>query len=335
MNFTSIFIAFFASVLVSFNSFATLKTLPDLPSLRLDPNTVTVSGVSAGGIMALQIGVAASDKIAGMGVLAGSIYGCSQGNVFTARALCMKSPENISVDYSLNLAAKYARAGRVPPLSNMKQQRIYIYQGLEDTVISPKSSVKIFEFASKLIPQNQIMTELTLKAAHGYPTTSFGNSCGVEAGPWMNRCGYDAAGTMLSFLYPGKIRNQKARLSQNQLFAFPQSNYEYSRSDLSDVGHVYIPATCEKTPGCKLHVALHGCLQNPETVGDAFIAHTGLNEWAETNRMVVLYPAVSSNILVGNPNNCWDWWGYSGGNFLTRTAPQIQSVLKMIKVLTK
>lgn len=89
---------------------------------------------------------------------------------------------------------------------------------------------------------------------------------------------------------------------------------------------------------CRLHVAFHGCQQNADTIGDAFIRGAGYNEWAEANRIVVLYPQAAAvtdrvaGIPVGwpNPRGCWDWWGFTGADFARKSGPQISAVDSMI-----
>lgn len=59
---------------------------------------------------------------------------------------------------------------------------------------------------------------------------------------------------------------------------------------------------------CRLHVAFHGCRQFAESVGTVFVEHSGLNAWAESNNIIVLYPqTVNSDVLPFNPKACWDW----------------------------
>jgi poly(3-hydroxybutyrate) depolymerase len=45
------------------------------------------------------------------------------------------------------------------------------------------------------------------------------------------------------------------------------------------------------------HVALHGCKQNFDAVGDRYTRHAGYNEWADTNQLIILYPQTTA----GNP----------------------------------
>jgi poly(3-hydroxybutyrate) depolymerase len=72
------------------------------------------------------------------------------------------------------------------------------------------------------------------------------------------------------------------------------------------------------TIAAKLHVVLEGCLQNEDKIGDQFYTHAGYNEWAESNNIIILYPQVKSG--PGNPNECWDWWGYTNSIITRGTA---------------
>ena len=56
---------------------------------------------------------------------------------------------------------------------------------------------------------------------------------------------------------------------------------------------------------CKLHVALHGCLQGYHYVSNIFTTYAGYNDIAEHNNVIILYPQVRNSIL--NPDGCWDW----------------------------
>ena len=95
-----------------------------------------------------------------------------------------------------------------------------------------------------------------------------------------------------------------------------------------------MPADCAAGPSCRVVVALHGCLQSRDKVGDAFVRGAGINEWADTNRIVVLYPQAAAK-LKGNPNGCWDWWGYDDPNYATRRAPQMRAIKAMVDRVSK
>jgi hypothetical protein len=89
-----------------------------------------------------------------------------------------------------------------------------------------------------------------------------------------------------------------------------------------------------------VHIALHGCKQNFETIRDRYIQHAGYNEWADTNRLIILYPQT----IVGNPATdaftplnpfgCWDWWGYTNFNYAVKAGRQITTIKAMLDRVT-
>ncbi len=96
---------------------------------------------------------------------------------------------------------------------------------------------------------------------------------------------------------------------------------------MNPTGFVYIPAACQAERACRLHIAFAGCRQTPADIGDRFAATTGFNRWAETNRLVILYPQTHRS--PGNPNGCWDWWGYDDPLYHTKKGRQIAAVATM------
>ena len=109
---------------------------------------------------------------------------------------------------------------------------------------------------------------------------------------------------------------------------------------MAETGYVYVPASCAGQQPCRVHIALHGCKQNFETIQDRYIQHAGYNEWADTNRLIILYPQT----IVGNPATdpftplnpfgCWDWWGYTNFNYAVKAGRQITTIKAMLDRLT-
>jgi hypothetical protein len=57
----------------------------------------------------------------------------------------------------------------------------------------------------------------------------------------------------------------------------------------------------------------------------------GLNEWADTNNLLVLYPqAIASP---ANPYGCWDWWGYLSTDYASKSGPQMAAIDAMVQRL--
>jgi poly(3-hydroxybutyrate) depolymerase len=102
---------------------------------------------------------------------------------------------------------------------------------------------------------------------------------------------------------------------------------------------LYVPKACENNSysaiECRLHVAFHGCEQSPAKIHDIFVREAGYNPWADTSRVIILYPQVKpwklwADPVAGNPEGCFDWWGYSGDDYLGRNGKQMRAVRDMI-----
>ncbi|MCS5578689.1 MAG: prolyl oligopeptidase family serine peptidase, partial [Alteromonas macleodii] len=112
-----------------------------LPSLTIDLKNVTVSGLSSGGYMATQFQLAHSDWVKGVGVIAGGPYFCAQGDITTALAQCVNKVEGeINLEALNEKAKQYETEGKIASLSNMKDTKVWLFHGTQDTrVIAPVS----------------------------------------------------------------------------------------------------------------------------------------------------------------------------------------------------
>lgn len=62
---------------------------------------------------------------------------------------------------------------------------------------------------------------------------------------------------------------------------------------------------------------------------------TGLNEYADSNNMIMLYPqTVATTVTPFNPNGCWDWWGCGSSHYADKQGPQIAAVRGMLTRLS-
>jgi hypothetical protein len=100
---------------------------------------------------------------------------------------------------------------------------------------------------------------------------------------------------------------------------------------------VFVPLDCEQGGRCRVHVTLHGCKQDTGDIGRRFVDNTGYNAWADTNRLIVLYPQTKrSSYLPSNPQACRDWWSYIDheDSYVTKSGPQIKAIKAMLDALT-
>jgi len=170
-----------------------------------------------------------------------------------------------------------------------------------------------------------------ISSEHAVVTSDYGNKCDYLGTPFINNCKFDSAGEILSQLI-GKLNPRTNAVPQN-LQEFNQRTFipivGPDFASMSDTAYIYIPTSCKASKsGCSMHVALHGCEQSATVVGDAYYTHAGYNEWAESNKIIVLYPQTKANLL--NPKGCWDWWGYTGTDYATKLAVQITAIKNMV-----
>ncbi|MBL7543001.1 MAG: prolyl oligopeptidase family serine peptidase [Bdellovibrionaceae bacterium] len=307
--------------------------LTKLVPLNVNPNTITVSGVSAGGFMAVQMHVALSSVFKGAASVAGGVYWCAQGNAMTAQMNCMRSPSVLNVDTFLGKAKSDEAANKIEKLENIKRSRVFIFAAKNDTIVHPGNSDKLYEFYSKLTPKANIKYKSDVPSGHSWITNRYGTRCGTQTSPWITNCNYDLAGDILTFFY-GKLNSPKSTVPdmKRQMFTFDQNEFQTRTSSLFPTGFIYIPKSCQAAPrggACHLHVNFHGCQMGPNYLNDQYVSNTGLNEWAEINNIIVLYPQAANSVF-SNPYGCWDWFGYTGSDYVNKNGPQIIAIQKMV-----
>jgi hypothetical protein len=334
---------------------------PPLGRYGVEAQPLTVSGLSSGGYMAVQLAVAYSSVFSGVGVIAAGPYGCAftgvaaSANINRALGPCMSGgygwiqkwqcaffiascpgPDRPDSAASVLIARQLADRQAIDPLTNIMRQRVYLLSGRKDTTVVPAVVDALEHFYAKLAAPANIQYDRLDDAAHTFPTEGFsdGNTCSRSVSPFVSDCKYDAAGKLLEHIHgPLKARNQGGLTGT--LVQFDQVPFFPPGADpgLNAIGYVYVPKSCnEKGARCTLHVALHGCQQTPGHIGTRFVEGTGYNRWADTNAIIVLYPQVrtAASGFERNPESCWDWWGYSGPVWLEKRAPQMRAIMAMV-----
>jgi hypothetical protein len=161
------------------------------------------------------------------------------------------------------------------------------------------------------------------------PTDDFGSACSHRGLPFINDCDVDGAGELLRHLL-GTLQPRNDGALQGRFVEFDQHEFIGAGQGMAGNGWLFVPQACTPNDACRLHVVLHGCGQNVESLGDSYVRRTGYNRWADTNRIVVLYPQTSNDAL----NACWDWWGYTGADYAQKSSPQIGAIVAMVQRLS-
>lgn len=313
-----------------------------LPALNIDTTQITVSGLSAGGFMANQLGYAYPSIFKGVGVFAGGPYMCAGHSNYTA---CMY---NASISAGM-LSTMQADINNWSGTANDNKalvagQKIYMFVGNSDYTVGPNPMNAVqTQYTNNGVPAANLEYVKRASTAHVFPTdfdSTGNNACSSSASPYISNCGYDGARAALTKFYGTLAARNNAPAASNYI-EFNQGAFT-SNPGMAATGWVYVPASCASGTVCKLHVALHGCQQNYATIGDKFIKSTGYTRWADTNGIVVLFPqtrvdsssrATSASGSLANPNGCWDWIGWYGSNFAQKAGMQQAAIKAMVDQL--
>ena len=358
----------------------------DLPELNIDIKQTTVSGISSGAFMAVQVGVAKSASVKGVAITAGGPYFCALQSSFggagstIAMGRCMQGDPLIptrpitsdDLKQMERAARDWSAKGKIDPVSNLANQAVWVFHGYNDGIVKRPVSQALVDWYGRFTPKSQIFHKDSLNAAHAQISAACSDSgssscnlCPITGGKFINSCAdqppvsgqlYDATGAALQLFYGPLARTENSKLSAKPQ-AFSQVPYLKQRDGtpvgkpddiaMGDTGYVYVPESCQAGQPCRLHVAFHGCMQSATTLGTDFVDNAGVNEWADANNIVVLYPQSMPTLgmrLPLNPNGCWDWWGYNdtqdmstlgakAGTYATKDGVQIAAVWRMVEKL--
>ena len=296
----------------------------DVASYNIDPTRITVSGVSAGAMMATQFHVAHSELVGGAGLVAGGPYYCAENSLQKGLGPCMQGG-----DMNLDSLVAYAlESSGIDSPENLADDAVWVFHGANDAIMHPDTTAAAAAFYEQLAGI-EVAAVTDVPATHGFPSIDSGPPCNEFAEPYVNSCDYDAAGILLAHI-AGDLEDRGDATAE--LIEVPQPGSD----DATMLAHAlaYVPAACASGDACGVHIAFHGCQQSTAYVGDAFARLAGFNEWAESNHLIVLYPQVDSSAIAPlNPNGCWDWWGYTGEQYATRNGPQIQVIKATLDLL--
>lgn len=319
-----------------------------LRAYAIRPDHIFVAGVSSGGFMAVQMHLAWSHVFRGAAVYAGGPDGCAEDSVAVALGACASDAPPIDLAKLESTVAGWAHEGRIDPLETLRGQPVYLWSGRRDGTVAPRVVDALRRFYAHF-GADVFRYDNSFPAEHGWESPDGPLPCSVNASPYVIACplsGKSAAGAAsASAMYdseavwldrwfgPLKPRND-GRL-QGRILAFGQDAFapggDAAAISMDRTGYIFVPEDCAAGRACGLVLALHGCLQSHGAIGMTFIEKAGINEWADANDIVVLYPQAApsppSFLNPGNPLGCWDWWGYlNDPDYAVRTGPQMRAL---------
>jgi poly(3-hydroxybutyrate) depolymerase len=321
-------------------SLSAMAAVP-LPPLNVDTTDITVSGLSSGGVMAINLGYAYSATFRGVGIFAATPYLCQYHFSYS---LCQnKRVITTTMLDTMQTTIDNWSGGGIDDKVNVATQKVYLFVGTKDATVGVNPMLAVQEqYARNGVPSVNLIQAANVN--HVFPTdfTTFGNNpCNASFTPWISNCSYDGAKAVLTQFY-GSLQPRNNAPAAANYREFNQREFT-GNLGMADTGWMYVPATCAADAKCKLHVAFHGCAQSYSSIGDKFVKNTGYTRWADTNNIIVLfpqarpdnnsYPTVASG-MQSNPNACWDTVGFYGFNYAQKGGVQLSAIKAMVDRLS-
>ncbi len=329
-----------------------MESRSHLPALNALTNQTSISGLSSGAFMTAQFHIAYSENLVGAGIVAGGPWSCAFTNPLLAplvnattscmnpcqgNAPCAGFPDG---NYLAQLAREHEADGDIDTLSNILDDKLYIFSGQADETVKKGVVDSLVSFYTALgMNTQQMYYNASVDAGHAFVTANPSDSeCDLTQSPYLNDCDIYQAQRILEQIY-GELEPPASELS-GELLVFDQTEFfDSSLASMDKVAFAYVPSSCSSEQ-CKVHVAVHGCAQGVEEIGTEFVTDAGYNEVADSNGIIVLYPqAIKSSVVPYNPQGCWDFWGYTDNslppfNFYKKTSIQMTAIKSMIDRIT-
>jgi poly(3-hydroxybutyrate) depolymerase len=315
----------------------TTPAIARLGSYNIDPSKVFVAGISSGGFFGVQMHVAHSETFKGAAIYAGGVDYCALDSVVIALTACGgEGLYESTLSESESYVDKQSAAGTIDNERNLRRQPVYLWSGTADTIVK-QAEMNDLETEYRHYDADVVKYDNTFPAEHGWESPDGELPCGTAASPYMITCDigkrpYDSEQTWLTAFFGRLHPRNDGRLS-GRLINFDQTEFGAAATNSMDTnGYAFVPATCSEHRPCGLVLALHGCLQTQAVIGTKFVTESGIDEWADSNGVIVLYPyAIESSTVPYNPQGCWDWWGYDDPNYSLKNGTQISIVYKMVQ----
>ena len=218
---------------------ASAQAAERLGSYPVDPNQVSVAGISSGAFMANQMHIAHSADIMGAAMIAGGLYGCAVEAVEDdgVRALasqavfdCMSLPSNLNEPSAYaDRVKEFAARGWIDPTSNLAKSRIYFFTGGSDSVVASKTveTAKATYDALGVSAESVVFEDRSGPAAsagHSWVTKGFAEACDANESPYLDNCNYDQAGAELKGIY-GQDLKPPVGAASGRIVAFDQTEF--------------------------------------------------------------------------------------------------------------
>ncbi len=342
----------------------TQTVAPPLPSFETRGHH-SISGLSSGAFMTVQMSVAHSARFMGAGIVAGGPYRAAETFPLaapTAPMSCILNSLYVAmtplteatapdVDRLLGLARE---TPGIDDLAHVARQRLYIFTGTEDRVVNQlvvRTTKRFYEALGVSGAALRFVDDVP--AGHSLVTSNPEDSPLAEnRPPYLNNGGFMQSHDILRHIY-GELNAPVT--ARGELIRFDQSEFTRDApggASLSPFGYAYVPTAVAGGAAARgVHIVLHGCKQGyafqdfsggvrnraEPPYGDRYMTTTGYMEMAEANDLLLLFPQIggSDDNVLQNPDGCWDWWGYTAADaqapdYYSKDAVQIRALAAML-----
>lgn len=276
--------------------------------------------------------------------------------------------DGVARPMDLSFMKAFESKNLIAPTSNIANQRVLIYQGQDDEVVRVGMAEKIKEFYTRYGVSENSLKVIIQSGNHNFPTDrTDGIDCQKAKVPYIGNCKLDLAGEILQHMLARPL--VRGVMKPENLYRIVQKKAPPS---IASYGYLYANEACLENPdSCDLHVALHGCQMSDSFDMDfqkwyqakvlltrvlgvpsfelgakeskmgalTFATKSGYADYAEAteNHVMILFPQtqITSENYPANPNGCWDWYGWTGGNYATKKGVESSWLMSYIQMARK
>src|SRR3954453_16379381 len=211
------------------------KPTPTLAAYGVDLQQTSVSGVSSGAAMAVQIHVAHSSIMRGVGVIAGVAYDCADSRLAVAMRVerglnCAdgSAPYGGSDGASFSIARTTDAANVLgaidDPAVNLPRQKVWLFSGYNDGEVRRRAMDAVALYYANYVDAGNIFYKNNNQAPHALVTAHYGGPCLALNPDFIINCGYDAAGRLLEHIY-GRLNAPLTGIQSGSILPFDQSEF--------------------------------------------------------------------------------------------------------------
>ena len=313
---------------------------PPLASYGIDIQQTSVSGVSSGAAMAVQMHVAYSSIMRGVGVIAGVAYNCSNSTLMSViqrlglGASCMDGSFDFVGQSIARTDAAAADTNAIDATTNLARQKVWLFSGYNDGVVRRGAMNTVAGYYNHYISRGNVFYKTNNHAPHALVTGDGGPCLGFNP-QWINNCNYDAAGLLLEHIYGCLTRTQQTLSGPPRRST--SANLSVVRTRGRSGSRIQAMSTFLQHAR-RTHVACmsYFTVANSTRKRSAtqFTAAGATIDGRMTNKIIVLYPQTSlSGLTLGNLLGCWDWWGFIDNqdqDFAQKPGQQLSAIKKML-----